>query len=104
MRCNRLGQRDPPPECDPWNSEQAGFDMARPEREWVAEELPDNPFASAMERFAERQYERNGTSYALTQTQNNDHQHANPFAGSQTSAERDLTGRVNASTDPVWGD
>jgi hypothetical protein len=105
LSCNRLGKNDLRAEC------QTSSDGALPEQfaitapeGWQTIEIGPNPFETAVDKLARKQYAGRSTPYSLRQTNSSDHQHANPFAGVQSSAERDLTGRVNASPDPVWGD
>lgn len=63
-----------------------------------------NPFATSLDQFKEQQYQDQSTTYSLPGLKANDHQHSNPFSSAQTSAERDLTGDLNSSPDPVFGD
>ncbi|GEM_PF-4988070 len=104
FHCARLTQADDP-ECDTFAKDQLpdelqlvqpGFEPQQP--------LGENPFASTLDKFAQRQYEDKTTTYSRYAPRTNDHQHANPFSGSQSSAERDLTGSLNSSPDPVFGD
>lgn len=105
LSCLRLNQTDYRPECDEHQkSNHTGqFALTAPDG-WQNVELGPNPYETALDRFSQRQNESRATPYSQYQAKSSDHQHANPFSGSQSSAERDLTGNVNAFPDPVWGD
>lgn len=105
LSCNRLGKRDLRPECQTGGKDDRPGQLAITAPDgWQNTEIGPNPFETALDKLARKQYADRSTPYSLRQANTSDHQHANPFAGTQSSAERDLTGRVNASPDPVWGD
>jgi len=104
LKCLKLAGERNNPECtDLRDAARDGGRSVRPPG-WTPVELGENPFETSLDRLKRKQYKDRSTPYSLTQTKSSDHQHANPFFGTQNSAEKDLTGRVRATPDPVWGD
>lgn len=106
LSCLRLGQSLKQPECSQdMVSAQAGpLEMQQPAF-WETTPITENPFASALDIFTAKQYADRTTPYSIYQPKSAKHQHANPFFSPiQSSAQRDLTGSLNSSPDPVWGD
>ncbi len=104
--CLRLGQTEWRPECEEF--QRNGCDeivLSKPSDDFAPSPDMPNPFETRFDRFTAGQYADTSTPYTLFQSKTNDHQHASPFASpSLSSAERDLSGRINALPDPVWGD
>ncbi len=104
LKCLQLGEDKRDPLCAGFAARYSLGNEALSLPGWSPVEIGPNPFASALDAFADKQFVDRSTPYSLSQSKAANHQHANPFAGTQSSAERDLTGRVNASPDPIWND